>query len=84
MNAPYIEEFPLILECDLVNTTELGLHTHFTGEILDIKVEESFLKNGKPDIEKIKPLLYDPSFRTYYSIGKNLGKAFSVGKDLRK
>jgi len=83
VNAPYIEEFPLILECKLVNTTELCLHTHFTGEILDIKVDENFLKNGNPDIEKIKPLLYDPSFREYYGIGKNLGKPFSLGKDLK-
>jgi len=84
VNAPYIDEFPLVLECKLVNITELGLHTHFTGEILDIKVEEPMLdSNGNPDIEKIKPFLYDPSFREYYGIGNPLGKAFSIGKDLK-
>jgi len=82
VDAPYIEEFPLVLECKLVNTTELGLHTHFTGEILDVKVDENFLDNGNPDIELIKPFLYDPSSMAYYGIGKKLGKAFSVGKDL--
>lgn len=84
VNAPYIEEFPLVLECKLVNTTELGLHTHFTGEILDVKVDESCLHNGNPDIEKIKPFLYDPSFRAYYGIGKRLGQAFSVGKKIMR
>ncbi len=83
VDAPYIEEFPLVLECKLVNTTELGLHTHFTGEILDVKVDELFLDNGNPDIEKIKPFLYDHSFMAYYGIGKRLGKAFSIGKDLK-
>ena len=82
VDAPYIQEFPLVLECKLVNTTELGLHTHFTGEIMDVKVDENLLDHGNPDIEQIKPFLYDPSSRTYYSIGKQLEKAFSVGKDI--
>lgn len=82
VDAPYISEFPLILECKLVQITELGLHTHFTGEILDVKVDERFLKDGSPDIEKIRPFLYDPSFRAYYGIGNRLGGAFSVGKDI--
>ncbi|MBI5679727.1 MAG: flavin reductase family protein [Methanobacterium sp.] len=82
VDAPYIEEFPLILECKLVHTAEFGLHTHFTGEILDVKVDENFLDNGNPDIELIKPFLYDPSFRAYFGIGKRLANAFSVGIDL--
>lgn len=83
-DAPYIDEFPLVLECKVVHIAELGLHTHFTGEILDVKVDEEFMDNGKPDIEKIKPFLYDPAFRAYYGIGKRLGYAFSVGIDLKK
>lgn len=79
VDAPYIEEFPLILECKLVHMAELGLHTHFTGEILDVKVDENLIKNGSPDIELIKPFLYDHSFHAYYAIGKRLGNAFSVG-----
>ena len=83
VDAPYIKEFPLVLECKLVNTTELGLHTHFTGEIMDIKVDENLLHQGNPDIEQIKPFLYDPSSRRYYGVGKLIGKAFSVGKDIK-
>ncbi|WP_048190545.1 flavin reductase family protein [Methanobacterium sp. SMA-27] len=80
VDAPYIEEFPLILECKLVQRVELGLHTQFTGEIIDVKVDEKFLVDGNPDIELIKPFLYDPSFRAYYGIGKRLGSAFSIGR----
>jgi flavin reductase (DIM6/NTAB) family NADH-FMN oxidoreductase RutF len=83
VDTPYIKEFPLVLKCKMVHTAELGLHTHFTGEILDVKVDENLLDNGNPDIELIKPFLYDPSFRAYYSIGKSLGNAFSVGKDIK-
>lgn len=82
VDAPYIEEFPFVLECKLVNITELGLHSHFTGEIMDVKVDENLMKNGNPDIEQIRPFLYDPSSRDYYGIGKRIGKAFGEGKNL--
>lgn len=83
--APYVGEFPVVLECKLLNSLEVGLHTMFVGEIIDIKVEESVLdENGNPDIEKIKPVVYGTGNRNYYSIGHNLGKAFSIGKDLMK
>ena len=37
VDAPYIKEFPLALECKLVNAIERGLCTSFTGEVLDAK-----------------------------------------------
>jgi hypothetical protein len=47
----------MVLECRLVHHYELGLHTHFVGEILDVKIrEEAFDAEGMPDIHKIKPL----------------------------
>jgi len=83
VDAPYVKEFPLILECKLVHQAEFGLHTQFTGEILDVKVDEDFVDaKGHPDIEKIKPFLYDPAGMAYYGLGEFLGKAFSIGRDL--
>jgi flavin reductase (DIM6/NTAB) family NADH-FMN oxidoreductase RutF len=82
VSAPYVGEFPVVLECKLLHTLEIGLHTLFVGEIIDIKVDESvFGENKNPDIEKIKPVIYDTGNRSYYSIGCNLGKAFSIGKE---
>lgn len=84
VDAPYIDEFPLILECKLVNTLELGLHTQFTGEILDVKVDPKLTdERGNPDINKINPILYDPSGIAYYGIGEFLGKAFSIGRKFK-
>lgn len=84
VDAPYVEEFPIVLECKLVNTTELGLHTHFTGEIVDVKVDEDVMSDGNPDIGLFKPFSYDPARRAYYGMGEYLGKAFSVGKEFMK
>ena len=81
VDAPYIKEFPLILECKLTHTIEIGLHTQFIGQIVDVKAEESVLGgNGTLDIKKVNPILYAPENRAYYGVGECLGKAFSIGK----
>jgi flavin reductase (DIM6/NTAB) family NADH-FMN oxidoreductase RutF len=83
VNAPYVAEFPLVLECRLLHSFEFGLHTQFVGEILDVKADESVLgEDGLPDIEKIRPVVYAPLIRKYYGIGACLGKSFSLGKEL--
>ena len=81
VDAPYVKEFPLILECRLVHTFELGLHTQFVGEIVDVKAEESVMGKGRmADIRKVKPLSFAPDTQGYYGTGDFIGKAFSVGK----
>ena|ERR1035437_5566003 len=84
VNAPYVKEFPFCLECKLLHTLEIGLHTQFIGEIMDIKVDEAFLADGDfPDIEKVKPVIFSPGNQTYYGLGECLGRAFSMGKEIK-
>ena len=84
-DAPYVQEFPLVLECRLAHVFELGLHTQFVGEILDVKADEEMLDAaGKPDIEKLRPMLFAPECREYYGFGQSLGQAFSIGKDISR
>lgn len=81
VDAPYVQEFPLVLECRLAHIFELGLHTQFVGEILDVKIDETSLtEDGSPDLEKLLPMIYAPELQAYYAVGRRLGKAFSVGK----
>lgn len=81
VDAPSIKEFPLVLECKLIQTVELGLHTQFIGEIVDVKAEESVLGDGGlPDMEKILPLIYNTGTSSYYGIGRQIGKARTMGK----
>ena len=85
VNAPYIAEFPFALECKLIRQIELGLHTQFVGEILDIKADETVLdEKGMLDVEKVKPFFYVPEANAYYGMGKLLGAAFSIGGDIKK
>ncbi len=81
VDAPFVKEFPIVLECKLLRTIEIGLHTEFIGEIMDVKADEDVLgEDGHTDIEKIKPVIFAPDTAGYYGIGKYLGKAFSIGK----
>jgi len=85
VNAPYVGEFPVVLECRLLETVEIGVHTQFIGKILDVKMDESVLgEDGMPEIGKIRPFVYDSMRREYYEFGGVLAKAFSAGKELKK
>ncbi len=71
----------MVVECKLAHTIELGLHTQFVGEVVDVKVEETALDSGgRADIKKVKPLVFTPDTQAYYGIGPFLAKAFSVGE----
>lgn len=83
VDAPIIKEFPLALECKLIHTIEIGLHTQFIGEIMDVIVDEEMLDaGGKPDITKIKPIIFAPDCGTYHGFGPSIGKAFSIGNEI--
>ncbi|MCH4889241.1 hypothetical protein EZV73_16715 [Acidaminobacter sp. JC074] len=76
VDAPYVSEFPLTLECKLVKYEKLGLHTLFIAEVVDVKIDEAYLnEKGMPDMKKIDPVAYAHGEREYYEIGNYIGKA---------
>jgi flavin reductase (DIM6/NTAB) family NADH-FMN oxidoreductase RutF len=85
VDAPYIKEFPLIVECRLTKTVELGSHTMFIGEIRDVKADQSILSEaGVPDIEKLKPFVFAPGSSKFYGIGQSLGTVSDLAKAREK
>ena len=74
VDAPYVAEFPLVPECKVLHIFDLGLHTQFVGEIIDVKADEEVLDGaGMPDILKVLPIIFSPSNREYYGVGASLG-----------
>ena len=80
VDAPYLRELPMALECKLVRIDEDGI---IIGEIVNVSAEESILgENGKVDVEKLDPITYDAVNHTYRHLGEVVGKAFEDGKKL--
>lgn len=83
VDAPYVGEFPLVLECRVVAVHELGLHTQFIGEILDVKADESVLTAaGGIDLELLAPIMFMMGAQSYHGVGGLVGKAYSIGKSI--
>ena len=82
VNAPVIEELPLVLECRLVSydtETEICI-----GEVVNVSADEGILdKNGKIDLNKFSPICYDTCGHGYYELGKRVGNAFADGLQLK-
>jgi flavin reductase (DIM6/NTAB) family NADH-FMN oxidoreductase RutF len=83
VRAPYVAECPVVLECSLHKTLELGSHTLFVGRIEDVKAEENLVsREGVPDIALVDPIIYSVG-GSYHKVGAPVGKAFSLGKTLK-
>ena len=54
------------------------------AEIVNILGDEAFIaEDGKPDVEKMGLISYEPIHHGYLEIGKKVGNAFHDGKQLR-
>ncbi len=75
------EQLPLTLECKYVRTTEEG---NIIGEIVNISADERILdEKGGIDIQKLKPISYEPVYHGYYVLGEQVGTAFRDGAKLK-
>jgi len=82
VDAPYVAEFALSLECRLLHSLKIGLHTLFVGEIVDVKADEEVLVDGIPTVDLVKPFVFSVGEQAYYAVGDRVGTAFQLGRDL--
>jgi flavin reductase (DIM6/NTAB) family NADH-FMN oxidoreductase RutF len=82
-HAPMIRSCPLTMDCKVVNTVDLPAEEFFIGEIVGVYTEERYLTDGKPDIRKMKPFVLTMPDNAYWSIGEQVGKAWSIGKGFK-
>jgi len=80
VDAPYIEEFPMALICEVIQTSSVGSHIQIVGEIKNVIANEDILgEDGSIAIAKLKPLSFNPSTTTYDLISESVGQAFQEG-----
>ena len=85
VNAPVFTDFPMTLECRILRKIDESEEGYYiVAEIVNILVNEEYLaEDGKPDVEKMQLITYDPVHHGYIALGKRVGNAFSDGKQLK-
>lgn len=77
VNAPIIEEFPLTLECKVKSYDDAtGI---LVGEVVNQIADDVIITDGKVDLDKLQPIMFDASAGAYRAIGPVVGKAFHDG-----
>ena len=85
VHAPIIEEFPLSMECELLEFLHTDYVDGIVGKIVNTAAEESVLSdNGKVDPSKLQALIFDQFQHGYYVSGEQVGKAWNAGAALMK
>ncbi|MBR1407806.1 MAG: flavin reductase family protein [Clostridia bacterium] len=85
VNAPVIEEFPVVMECELLEFLESDHVSGIVGRIVNVKAEEAVLsENGKVDPLKLHALIFDQFQSGYYVTGARVGQAWNAGAALMK
>jgi flavin reductase (DIM6/NTAB) family NADH-FMN oxidoreductase RutF len=82
-NAPMIKECPINMECRLYDIYDTPTHDLLIGEIVETYADDSVLTEGKIDLAKLKPLLFDMSSIKYWSVGEIVADCWKVGKQLK-
>ena len=78
VDAPIINEYPLALECKVISLAD-GI---LIGEVVNMSADECILTDGKVDLMKLKPIVFDAAAVSYRTIGEEVGKAWGSGKSL--
>ena len=85
VNAPIVEEFPVVMECELAEVINTENMYAIVGKIINVAAEESVLdEQGKVDPTKLNALIFDQFRHGYYVSGEQVGKAWNAGAALMK
>ena len=85
VNAPVVEEFPVVMECALAEVINTENIYAIVGRIVNVAAEETVLdEKGKVDPEKLNALIFDQFRHGYYVSGEQVGKAWHSGVPLMK
>lgn len=80
VDAPVVDEFPVVMECELAEVVETESMYCIVGKIINTAAEESVLsENGKVDPAKLRALIFDPFGHGYYVSSEQVGKAWNAG-----
>lgn len=85
VNAPYIEESPLSIECRVKSIIPLGSHDMFIAEVINVLADEKYINPESGAFNLAESGLMAYAHGGYYKLGEKIGKfGFSVEKKKKK
>ena len=85
VDAPIIDEYPLTLECKVVEMQHQPYGLRVLGEIVNVVADEKVLdEKGKVDASKIHAFVFDQFRNGYYKVGEKVGQAWNSGMKFMK
>ena len=85
VHAPIIEEFPVVMECELAEVINTDNMYAIVGKIVNVAADEAVLdEKGKIDPARLNALIFDQFKHGYYVSGEQVGKAWNAGAGLMK
>jgi flavin reductase (DIM6/NTAB) family NADH-FMN oxidoreductase RutF len=85
VDAPIVTDFPLTLECKVVECQHTVYGFRVLGEIVNVLADENVLdEKGKVDPTKLNAFVFDQFQNGYYAIGEKVGQAWHSGAELMK
>lgn len=85
VDAPIISEYPLTMECTVVEMQEQPYGLRILGKIERVLADEKVLDaSGKIDVKKLNAFAFDQMQYGYYAIGEKVGQAWQSGKEWMK
>lgn len=84
VKAPVFTDFPMTLECRIIRKIDETTEGYnIVAEIINVLVDEKYLgEDGKPQVEKMNLITYEPVHHGYLVLGERVGNAFSDGRNL--
>ncbi len=80
VNAPIINEFPICMECELLEgESDWGI----VGKVVNTLADEEVMNGDNVDISLVKAIAFDPYTHGYYEVGERVGDAFKDGMKLK-
>lgn len=82
-SAPLIEQCPINIECDVLQTIAIGDHSIIIGKIIETYITEDCFTNDLPDIKKINPMIFctlTTKSMGYYKLGEFVSETNSIKK----
>jgi len=81
--APMIRQCSVNMEMKLHDVLDFKTHDIFVGELVETYASDEVLTDGKVDIAKLRPLLFDMASVKYWRLGPSIGKCWNAGKALK-